>query len=368
MEYVKSILMSGYYGFDNSGDDAILKAIVKDFRELNNDLNIIVLSNNPTKTEGMYPVKAVNRFKLREVLSAIKSTSMLISGGGSLLQDVTSTRSLWYYLGVMTIAKIYKKPVMIYANGIGPINKKVNRILTKFILNKVDLITLRDENSKKYIKDMKVINKNIYVTADPVFTLDPAPKEIIDNIFEKEGIPSEGNLIGISIREWKKADHLEDTIVKTINYLINKYRVKIVLIPMHYPEDVDICLNVIKSVNNDDCYILKEKYSVEEIMGVIKKLDLIIAMRLHSLIYAATQSVPMVGLVYDPKVEGILDSIGMKFMSNVESLSYEELISNIDHVWNNKEEIKLELEKQDEKLKNMALRNISLANEKLRQV
>ena len=127
MKYVKSVLMSGYYGFDNSGDDAILKAVVKDLKKLNDDLSITVLSKNPKKTEEMYPVKAVNRFSVRDVINAIKSTTMLISGGGSLLQDVTSSRSLWYYLAVMAMAKMYNKPVMVYANGIGPINKKFNR-------------------------------------------------------------------------------------------------------------------------------------------------------------------------------------------------------------------------------------------------
>lgn len=366
MEYVKSILMSGYYGFDNSGDDAILKAIVKDFRELNNDLNITVLSNNPIKTEGMYPVKAVNRFKLKEVLRAVKDSSILISGGGSLLQDVTSTRSLWYYLAVMTIARLYKKPVMVYANGIGPIDKKINRLVTRAVLNKVDLITLRDEDSKEYLKDMKVKNKEVYVTADPVFTLDPASKEVVDKIFIKEGIPQNERLIGISLRQWKKADNLEAIISRTIDYIIKTYKVNVVLIPMHFPEDVLISKNILNMVKEKGCYILSEKYSVEEIMGVIKELDLIVAMRLHSLIYAATQSIPMVGLVYDPKIEGILNSIGMKFMNNVEGLRYDELISNIDYVWNNKDKLKQDLEKQDAFLKSKALENITLAYEKLR--
>ena len=101
-------------------------------------------------------------------------------------------------------------------------------------------------------------------------------------------------------------------------------------------------------------------------MGIIKELDIIVAMRLHALIYAATQSIPMVGLVYDPKVEGILESIGMKYMNNVESLKSEELIFNIDKVWEDKEQIKKDLESQTIKLKNKALENIRLAYEKIR--
>ena len=68
----KRILISGYYGFDNSGDDAILKAIVKDINEKDNSIEIAVLSNNPIFTEKVYGIKAVNRFKMKDVIKAIK--------------------------------------------------------------------------------------------------------------------------------------------------------------------------------------------------------------------------------------------------------------------------------------------------------
>ncbi len=356
-----SILMSGYYGFDNSGDDAILKAIVNDIKEYNDKISITVLSNNPLKTEEMYPVKAVNRFKLKEVLKAMKNTDLFISGGGSLLQDVTSTRSLLYYLTIMKIAKIYKKPVMIYANGIGPIDRKINRLFTKKILNKVDLITLRDKASKEYVSQLGIKNENIHVTADPVFTLLGSSKEETLKIFEKEKIPRKKKLIGISIRQWKKSDNLIEVLSKTINYMTKTYDVNIILIPMHYPEDLDISLEIKKMANNKACYVMNDRYSVEEIMGVINELEIIIAMRLHSLIYAAAQEVPMVGLVYDPKVEGILHSLGMDKMSNVEELVYEELVENIDYVWENRVDLREKLKIQDEDLKKKALSNVTMA-------
>ncbi len=362
----KSILMSGYFGFDNSGDDAILKAIVKDLREINKDIDIVVLSNNPAKTEVMYPVKGVDRFNLFQVINAIRNTSILISGGGSLLQDVTSNRSLWYYLAVMSIAKLYRKPVMVYSNGIGPIDKGINRKLTKMVLNWVDIITLRDEGSRKYIETIGVRNKKTYVTADPVFTLEPVDEDIVLNILEKEGIQSSGNLIGISLREWKRAEGLDVKMAKVIDEIIRRYKTKVLLIPMHYPEDLEFCEGVMSFLEEEGAYILKDKYSVEEIMGIISQLDIIVAMRLHSLIYAATQSIPMVGLVYDPKISGILESIGMKYMTNVEDLDIEKLLSDIDYVWNNQKEIRKELGELKEELKNKALRNIKMALEILK--
>jgi len=103
------------------------------------------------------------------------------------------------------------------------------------------------------------------------------------------------------------------------------------------------------------------KYNVEEIMGIIKELEIIIAMRLHSLIYAATQEVPMVGLSYDPKVDGILRSLNMDYICNVESLDYDELREKIDHVWTNRDILKEELKKQEKELKDKALSNVTMA-------
>lgn len=358
----KNVLLSGYYGFDNSGDDAILKAIVSDIRKKNRDIDIKVLSKNPEKTERMYSVKAINRFKLKEVYSAMKNADLFISGGGSLLQDITSTRSLLYYLALMKLAKFLRKPVMVYANGIGPIDGRMNRHFTRKILNRVDLITLRDESSRVFVVDeLKVKNKKIKVTADPVFTLQPSDEERVNQIFKSEDIPKDKKIIGISVRKWKLASNLTETMAKSIDEILKKYDVNVVLVPMHYPEDLEISEDINKLVTEAGSYVLKDKYPVEDIMGVINEFEMIVAMRLHSLIYAATMEVPMVGLSYDPKIEGILKSLSMEKILDVETFQVGELIDSIDYVWNNLDEIKGVLIHQDAELKRKALSNVEMA-------
>lgn len=367
MDTIKTIVISGYYGFDNSGDDAILKAILKGFKDVEEKLNIIVLSNDPPSTEKIYGIKAVDRFKMSEVRKTIKSCDLFISGGGSLLQDITSTRSLIYYIALMQMAKFYKKKVMVYSNGVGPIDRKINRLFTKKILEKVDLITLRDDDSKEFIRSMGVKNKNIHVTADPVFCLDPVPKEKVLEIFKNENIPLDKELIGIAVRDWKDCEiSIVENLGKASEYMNEKYNANIILIPMHYPEDLDISRKILEISNNKNIYLLKDKYSVDVIMGVIKELEMILAMRLHSLIYAATQEVPMLGIVYDPKIVGFLNLIKAPNMVDVENMNYEELIKNIDEVWSNRENLKNALREQDELMKNKALENINLALELLK--
>lgn len=361
----KSVIISGYYGFDNSGDDAILKAIVKDLREIDSKIEISAFSNDPKNTEEVYGIKAFKRLNIFQILKGISSSDMLISGGGSLLQDVTSTRSILYYLALINIAKMFNKAVIVYANGIGPINKKINRTLTRKALNKVDLITLRDFNSKKTLEEIGV-QKNMIVTSDPVFTLEPSSQSKIDKIFEEEGIPTDKSLIGISVRNWKKSKNLIDVISKTIEYIDSSYNVRTVLIPMHYPEDLEISIEVAEKANRTNCYVIKNKYGVEDMMGIINRLELIIAMRLHSLIYAATQAVPMIGLVYDPKVDGLLEMLNIDAKCNAEKVELIELCSTIEQVWKNKEKIKSSLNGKKKELRGKALDNVKMAIEILK--
>lgn len=353
-----AILMSGYFGFDNSGDDAILKAIVKDILDFNPKARVKVLSKDPDKTEELCNVSAANRFKIRDVIGSIKATDILVSGGGSLLQDVTSTRSLLYYLALMKLAILYKKPVMVYANGIGPVNKQFNRRLVKRVLNRVDYISLRDEDSRMCLEEMGVKNKNIKLTADPVFTLQAAPKERVNIIFKNEEINKDKPLIGISVRHWKNDELLVNELSKAINTITSKKDVNIVLVPMHYPEDLKISQSILDRVDSPNCHLLQAKYNVEEIMGVIGELELMVAMRLHSLIYAATQITPMLGLVYDPKVEGLLKELEVPYKLSVDNITGKEFLRVFEETWENLENIKKMLEKKEKKLKSLAFDNI----------
>lgn len=355
------IMISGYYGFNNSGDEAILKAIVSDIKKINENVEIIALSKSPHETSKLYGIKCVNRFNLADIIKEIRKCDIFISGGGSLLQDVTSTRSIFYYLALIWIAKLNKKPVMIYANGIGPIRKKANRILTKNVLEKVDLITLRDENSRKTIESLGVKNKNIFVTADPVYTLESSSKAKVYKIFEREVIPCSKPIIGIAVREWHTNSEIVEIVSKAIDYIIQNYGVNILLIPMHYPNDLKISREILNRSKSSQCYLLKRQYSVEDIMGIIGSLDLIIAMRLHTLIYAASQAVPMIGLVYDPKVEGFFESIGLDTKCMVKDLEFDKLCMLIDKAWSNRDEVKNKLENIKLDFKEKALENVLMA-------
>lgn len=358
---MKKIVVSGYFGFDNSGDDAILKAMVEDFKKLNREIKMTALSNNPEKTKEVYGIDAVNRFSLPELYNALKDADLLLSGGGSLLQDITSTRSIIYYLSVIILAKILRKDVYVYANGIGPIDKKINRILTKWVLNKVSYITLRDELSYKFVRDLGVVNKNILVTADPVFTLKAAEDERVEEILRDEGIAITNKTLGFCIRDYKNDESIKEKFAKTIDYLIES-GYDILLVPFHNPRDNVYSREVAEKCKHREKVMLIEKsYSAGELMGIFKKLKLLLAMRLHSLVYAASVNLPMVGIIYDPKVEAMVKELGISEAVNVEDFTPEELFEKVKKALLNLDERREVLSKNTEKMRNESKRNVEIA-------
>src|SRR5690554_5843293 len=111
------IIIAGYYGFDNIGDEAILMSMVKAFKSINKEIEILVLSNNPEKTSKEYKVKSINRNNLVAFIKELKNCNLFISGGGSLLQDITGWKSIPFYIGQLVLAKIMRKKTVVFAQG-----------------------------------------------------------------------------------------------------------------------------------------------------------------------------------------------------------------------------------------------------------
>ena len=194
------IMISGYYGYKNTGDDSLLWAIINNLTEKKEYADITVLSANPSETEKIYKVRSINRFNIFKIMRYMRRTKLLISGGGSLVQDVTSTKSLLYYLFVIKSAKKYGMKVMVYASGIGPLKKHRNKALAAKILNTTDIISLREPASYDELKLLGVSKPPVYVTTDPAFALEKAADNEIRKILEKEGLDFDRQYYVVSLR------------------------------------------------------------------------------------------------------------------------------------------------------------------------
>ena len=163
------VTICGAYGRGNAGDDAILLAILTELRAIDPDLSFQVFSRNPKDTRLTYRVNAFYTFNAIQALYHFRHAKLFINGGGSLMQDVTSFRSLWFYLWTLASAKRSGCSVIMYGCGIGPIQSAANRKRASRVLQKsVDAITLRDTHSAAELEDMGVTHPKIILSADPI--------------------------------------------------------------------------------------------------------------------------------------------------------------------------------------------------------
>ena len=355
------VVISGYYGFGNSGDDSILYAIIRELKALHPSIRIVTLSNTPKKTSLAYGVDSIHRFNLFSILRRIKNTKLVISGGGSLIQDVTSNKSLNYYLLITKLANVFGKKSMLYANGIGPVNNSQNIEKVRKALNKVDLITLREPSSKNELTRFGVSNPEIIVTADPAFNLFPASEDETNAVLTRSGIKEDVKYCVIAIRPWRTSDSdFSLQLAQAANYAKEKYDVEAVFILMQPTNDSKISFTVANEINSK-AIVIEEPLTPSQALGIISKAEFVIGMRLHALIYAAKCATPVIGIVYDPKIEAMMDYMGQTLRVPTENPNPITLCRYIDEIMQNKSEISEKLAEISTKASENASNNAKLA-------
>ena len=311
------VVMSGYYGFGNAGDDAILDSIQQAIRAASDEVAVTVLSNDPEQTRRQYGLDAIPRFRVLSVFSALRRGDVLLSGGGSLLQDTTSTRSLLYYLSVIRCAQWLHKPVMLYANGIGPVRRPANRRRVKRVVERAALVTLRDHASARELEAMG-ITRPVQVTADPVFHLEPAGPERSLELLRMAGLPEGRPFAAVSVRDWRDVGDFYLQLAALCDHLRSRHGLEVLFLLMQPDRDREATARV-RALMKGPSWVLDAPCAPRELMGVLGQAKLCLAMRLHTLIFAARMAVPAMGLVYDPKVASYLEELDLPAAGDVES-------------------------------------------------
>lgn len=344
---ILQIMISGYYGFKNIGDEAILASMVKNIKTKIPKAEIIVLTQNPLETSSNFQVKTINRMHWVEILKCFVHTDIFISGGGGLLQDSTGRGwSIFYYLVLILVAKIYRIPVMIYAQGIGPVNRKFNKMLIKWILNKIDLITVRDKQSKELLKKLEVKNSLVHINADPSFLLEKKNIDaVLVNIPRLKKIIYGNNqpLVGISVRNYKESSEgFKNKFARIADNLIREQKAKIIFIPFNAREDLSLSVEIMELMENkEQVYILKKQFKPEELLTLISKLSFMLGVRLHSIIFASMVNIPFVAFNYDPKVKYFVDSLDLsELVVELDKFSLIDFKKKVEYIEKNNDRIK----------------------------
>jgi len=297
------VLLSGYYGFGNIGDEALLRVIVGRIRSRMPEVEIEALSASPEATGAQYGIAATQRRDAGAVRAAIDRCDCLLSGGGGLLQNATSTRSLLYYAGLLHTAHRRKKKTMIFAQSIGPLDA-LGRLLVRALCSGVDRASVRDARSARLLQSLLPATR-VERSADPVFLLDLTPDErdVRDEGLDPVGAP----YVLVSVRKHQALRAGIPAIARAVDRLAREHGLRGVFLPIGGPEDADVATRVIRAC--ESAPMLLPERSIERSAAIVASARAVIGMRLHALIFAARFAVPFLAIPYDPKVAALCEDL-----------------------------------------------------------
>ena len=316
---MKKVLVSGYIGFDNFGDEAIFYALVNHLKSLKVDVSVIC--NNPDIVNKKYNVSTCYYKSPLAILASILKCDILYSGGGSLLQNKTSNYSLYYYLLIILVAKLCFKKVFIFSQGIEPIQGQFHEFCTKTVLKLVDYITVRDEKSFNYLKKLNI---KADITSDPVYSL-------VDNCRisdKKEGLV-------IQLRDFKGFNHI---FLDELAMALKNYTGSVKVLSLQNDIDEKVCRLFVERLSLMGMNVrFVPFYSIERVFDIINEAEFVISTRLHGLIISNALRSKTFALVYDDKVKTLVDEFHIQ---NIDLRNYarEELNLKINNFLNKETE------------------------------
>lgn len=344
MKNKRKLVIQCCSGLKNSGDEAILQSVVMQYQD---EYEIYVISENAAYTQKMHPgINVCSGY--RECCSAIAACDAFLLGGGGLLQDETTVYNVVKWLRYLRFALKKGKKTVLYANSIGPLNWKLNRRLVRKYLNKVGLITLRDEISAQLLEEIGVHGK-IAVTADPVFSIEWKGGAAL-------GEP-DGDYVCMALRHWydvvpfipvsicnkfqirgrlnrQKYENYIRVMAAAADYINEVWNKKVVFVSFLYGRDGKVARDILKLVNHKNNVVLEEEYMTPmQMMNIISRAQLLIGMRLHSIIYAICTNTPVLPVIYSSKVRGMVEENRLaEYSISMKELRKDKLIALLNKV------------------------------------
>ncbi|EYB66561.1 polysaccharide pyruvyl transferase [Deinococcus phoenicis] len=270
------VAVSGYYGFGNAGDEAIALAITRELRA--QGAVPLLLSNTPAETAHAYGCESAARMQPAALLGALSRSQVVLSGGGGLLQDRTSARTLSYYLGVIRAARLLGKRVVVFNQSIGPLSEAGGRRVAAAL--KGVRVIVRDRGS---LETLRALGLEGELGGDPALLLSPTPGLNRDPdrvILAPRGDVTDamGGLKAVAARLRAEGRH-----VTALAFM---------------PDHDDAAA---RSLGADEVLSPRDPQAA---LDAIAGAGFVVGVRLHALILAAAAGVPFAGVSYDPKVQG----------------------------------------------------------------
>lgn len=351
------ILLCGYFGCGNLGDDAILVGLSESLADL--DVKFTMLSGAPEETFRLYGMRSVPRMDLKQVQEAIVESDYVVFPGGSIFQDVTSVRSAGYYHSLISRAKKAHKKVFLLGQGVGPLNSFLGKRFAVAAFNMADHIVVRDPGSMALIQKLGV-KRPVRLGADMGFLMPPPPEQTEDSSFQVGSMRT----IGIAPRPFGKN-------VKGIRQLFADLAKRLyganlmpVMIEMDHHEDGPLIYEIGKLLGGKvpDIRRMSTPMQVQQRMA---RMESVIAMRLHAGILAASVGVPPFMISYDPKVTALAKLLELAPAPPIDGLTSDRLFDSFMGFLKDRERNVKIVEKKREELKRAAMVNVEVLRESL---
>jgi len=382
---VTSVVISGYYGFGNTGDEAMLEATIEGLGRRLPALEVTVVSGRPEAVRAVHGVGAIAQLDVRGLTRALRRADLFLSGGGTLLQDATSWRNLVYHLGLFALARQHGAPSMIFAQGVGPVTSRIGRAMMPWSLRGLAAVTVRDEASALALVGLGVKTPAAEVTADPAFALTPCPAARAETVLRAAGAAASGGgppglrpFVALAPRGLWNRDYEADLLAAIGDWVAGELGALPLLVPMQYPDDLTAC-DMILARMHEPAAVLRERLTPRETMGVLGQAELVIGVRLHALIFGVAAGAAVAGVEYDPKVAHFLARLGHQPVATITGPSvawvgpgisgagpaseHEALLRRLRATWADRDEQRSRLAEVAARQRRLAERNFDVAAE-----
>lgn len=349
----KRLVLAGYFGRGNLGDDAILLGFTNGIKDLNYDITAI--AGNPATVSREYGIPGIGHLDLKAIQEAIENSDALVFPGGSIFQDVTSVRSVAYYANLIKIAKKAGKKVVMLGQGVGPLDRFMGKRLALGALQAADIIAVRDRDSVQTLKDLGV-NGVSRVTADMAFLLPEPEREEGQRQFGVGDMKS----VGISARPAGKDKN------KAVINLFSELLYKLFengWVPSMIEMDRELdrpLLDKIGKVHGGKVPEIRGLTHPRDLQRRLQRMDAIIGMRLHAGILGATVGVPAYMVSYDPKIRSFSNMMGFSAPPSIERITADSLFSGFQTFYRDKEKLIVSVSKKRDELALQAQANIEV--------
>jgi polysaccharide pyruvyl transferase CsaB len=327
----RSILIAGYFGFGNAGDEAILAAMLADLRRLRPDLDAVVASGNPAATAADHGVRSVARDDLPAVIAAMRASDLVLLGGGGLFEDywevplerIFTPRSggLPFYAGFALLAAWLGRPAMVYAAGVGPLTSAEGRRLTRVVFDLCAAATVRDDRSLALLESLGAQAPRAEVAADPAFGFAATDPATLGPLLAALGLAPGERPVGVALRPWSfgpDPEVWEAEAAAGLGRFLAASEDRLLLLPFQAGDVVLLrrLRAALGSVRDRDrVLIVERRLTPAELAGVTATCGRVLAMRYHAALFALAAGVPVAALAYDPKVASLLAAAGLADVS-----------------------------------------------------